>query len=412
MIDRLRTRFRPTPSERLKQAAAARRQALAGGVKAREAWTFTLDTLTEVCAASPENRRASFVVQTAEQGLAALGDDREAVFSAAARMVDAATLPPALVDPSTLSLDPDSNRPVVVGPWSMEIGFEVLYWIPFLRRLFAERGIDPARVVAVSRGGVASWYADIAHRYEDVLDRWTPALFRERVEVATVGMEGRKPFGRTDLDNAVLTEIMGAPPGRGSYDYVLQGALYGAMRNVWRSRIAHAHVLERFPPRPITPPPAPAGLPAEYVAVKLYFSETFPDRPDLRAAAARAVEVLAEGCPVVLLSPPVKLDDHDAAPVAASDRVIDAAALMTPANNLGVQTAIIAGAKALVTVYGGFTYLGPLLGVPTVALTADLSRVNPVHLAAGDRLGEALDAPGIAQVPAREEFMGMLRGLV
>jgi hypothetical protein len=39
-----------------------------------------------------------------------------------------------------------------------------------------------------------------------------------------------------------------------------------------------------------------------------------------------------------------------------------------PEDNLAVQTALVARARRLVATYGGFSYLGPMLGVPTRAL--------------------------------------------
>src|SRR3954465_3740313 len=39
---------------------------------------------------------------------------------------------------------------VIVGPWTGEVGFELLYWIPFLNWL-VEQGLDPARLVVISR---------------------------------------------------------------------------------------------------------------------------------------------------------------------------------------------------------------------------------------------------------------------
>jgi hypothetical protein len=41
---------------------------------------------------------------------------------------------------------------------------------------------------------------------------------------------------------------------------------------------------------------------------------------------------------------------------------------VTPEDNLAVQTKIVARARELVATYGGFSYLGPMLGVPTRAL--------------------------------------------
>ena len=47
------------------------------------------------------------------------------------------------------------GRRLVVGPWLSEVGFEALYWVPFLHWLKTAFHLDPGRVVAVSRGGVA-----------------------------------------------------------------------------------------------------------------------------------------------------------------------------------------------------------------------------------------------------------------
>src|ERR1041385_57491 len=49
---------------------------------------------------------------------------------------------------------------IVVGPWLSEVGFETLYWIPFLRWVRAAFRLDRSRVVAVSRGGVGSRLRD------------------------------------------------------------------------------------------------------------------------------------------------------------------------------------------------------------------------------------------------------------
>ena len=52
----------------------------------------------------------------------------------------------------------DSPKPIIVGPWLSEVGFEILYWIPLLRWIKERFGLDPERVVVVSRGGTQRWY--------------------------------------------------------------------------------------------------------------------------------------------------------------------------------------------------------------------------------------------------------------
>jgi hypothetical protein len=82
-----------------------------------------------------------------------------------------------------------SGRTLIAGPWLSEVGYEALYWIPFLRWVKAAFRVDPARVVAVSRGGVSSWYEGIAGRYVEIWDEFDPAAprnsWRCRPSIAT-----------------------------------------------------------------------------------------------------------------------------------------------------------------------------------------------------------------------------------
>lgn len=52
----------------------------------------------------------------------------------------------------------DSRLTLIAGPWAGGTSEELLYWIPFLRWAIESHRIDPARVVAVSPSGAASWY--------------------------------------------------------------------------------------------------------------------------------------------------------------------------------------------------------------------------------------------------------------
>ena len=52
---------------------------------------------------------------------------------------------------------------ILVGPWISEVGYEVLYWVPFLRWVSAAYRIPPERFIVMSRGGTASWYGAHVH---------------------------------------------------------------------------------------------------------------------------------------------------------------------------------------------------------------------------------------------------------
>src|SRR6186997_2638585 len=80
----------------------------------------------------------------------------------------------------TLRSVANSPGPIIIGPWLSEVGYEALYWIPFLRWFIRHYDIDPERVIVLSRGGVATWYAGIASRYVEQFDLFSPEEFATR----------------------------------------------------------------------------------------------------------------------------------------------------------------------------------------------------------------------------------------
>jgi len=91
----------------------------------------------------------------------------------------------------------------------------------------------------------------------------------------------------------------------------------------------------------------------------------------VRRTLAWFVDSLAERTPVVLLDTGLVLDEHADYPFSPSGRVVSAKPWMTPSNNLGVQTQIIAGAQAFVGTCGSVAWLAPMLGVNTSAVYVD-----------------------------------------
>src|SRR5204863_4433532 len=104
------------------------------------------------------------------------------------------------------------------------------------------------------------------------------------------------------------------------------------------------------------------------------------------------VDGLAERTNVVLLDTGLALDEHTDYPLGSSGRVVSAKSWMKPANNLAVQTQIIAGAQAFVGTCGSVAWLAPMLGVNTSAVYVDPKWLHAhlgVMLRAGHRAGAA-----------------------
>jgi hypothetical protein len=73
------------------------------------------------------------------------------------------------VDSSLRLIAEDKGSTVAFGAWPGDTTGELLYWVPFVRWAQRHFALDPARLVAVSHGGVAHWYAGACDGYvEDV----------------------------------------------------------------------------------------------------------------------------------------------------------------------------------------------------------------------------------------------------
>ena len=59
---------------------------------------------------------------------------------------------------STLAREAAGSRPIIAGPWTSEVGYEALYWLPFLAWAADRYGVRPDRIIALSRGGTQAWY--------------------------------------------------------------------------------------------------------------------------------------------------------------------------------------------------------------------------------------------------------------
>lgn len=269
---------------------------------------------------------------------------------------------------------------IVAGPWLGEVGFEILYWVPFVA-WFAERfAIDPGRLLVVSRGGTASWYAPFAHGYADVLDHVTPEQYHAQHHARVREIGEQKQTRETAFDRAVIAGAVaraGVPGSR----VLHPSAMYRLLRPFWWGHVdetwVHRHARYRryaAPDRAEIP-----QLPQSYDAVKFYFNDCFPATDENRAFVREVVARLAQEHPVVSLSAGAALDDHAACPVGVHG-VIDLAGAGPPARNLHVQSTVVAHARRFVGTYGGFAYLAPFYGVPTTAYFGDASGFASSHL--------------------------------
>ncbi len=290
-----------------------------------------------------------------------------------------------------------ASTPIIVGPWTGEIGFELLYWAPFVRWAVEKFNLRPERLVIVSRGGTAAWYGLAGSRYIDVFSLATPDECRAHTEAT------KKQRVLSAFDREILRRVRRAAGG-GCASVLHPALMYALFMPVWKDQAPISRVSEHTRYRRIAQP-APAGLPAlpaRYVAVRFYFSNCFPDTPDNRAFVARVLDALAEHTDVVMLNPGFRLDDHADYAVAANSRIHTFDMSGHAAENLAWQSSIIAGADAFIGTYGGFAYLAPFCGVKSIAFYSDRNYFT-YHLSLAQRAfadigSDALEALDVASI--------------
>jgi hypothetical protein len=278
------------------------------------------------------------------------------------------------------------DRPIIVGPWVSEVGYELLYWIPFLHWVTSRRLLDADRLVVVSRGGCAAWYRDITARYVDLFDYYTPEQFRARSEQRAT--DGRlKPRTMTEFDrNTIKLVRQGAHLAH--CDLLHPMYMYRLFHGFWQSRAAVNTVesFTMFKPLRVESGLLAGRLPDDYVAVRFYFNDVFPDTDSNRRFVGELLNGLAETTDVVLLNPATELDDHRDVPVAARGRIHSIAHLMSPRSNLEIQSAVVARARAFVGTHGGLSYLAPLLGVKSLSFYSEMRPFTVRHLEVARRV--------------------------
>lgn len=293
-----------------------------------------------------------------------------------------------------------SDGPILIGPWTGEVGFELLYWVPFVRWAVHKFRLDPSRLVVMSRGGTRSWYHPLATRYLDVFEHVTPDQFRQ----ATSENLKQRMVRQLDRD---LIRFAARRLGTRRVGLLHPSLMYHLFVPVWKkqaplARLADYTRFERL--GGVDDEPVLARLPKEYVAVRFYFSQCFPDTPDNRALVGRTLASLTERTDVVMLNPGFRVDDHYDYVRDASHRVHTLDDVMVPERNLGIQTAVISRAKGFVGTYGGFAYLAPFYGVNAMAFYSILNFFIH-HLEVSQ---EAFDAVGGGKLVSLDAALGDL----
>lgn len=296
-----------------------------------------------------------------------------------------------------------STKPIILGPWRSEVGFEVLYWLPFLEAFVQDYAIDRNRLIAIGRGGSAAWYgtAGQGDLYEHL-----PLETARALSVQASQQTGSMKQYALEPWEANVCALAATSIGVSKYHVLSPSWMYSLLSPWWNGdkpiswldkQLLHKVTL----PAPPLDPSIASQLPDQFVAVRMYARPTFPLKEDLVLWARKLVEATASRIPVVIIDSGMHTDDHSdmhLGPIPNVLRLSDIA-VQTPLNNLAIQSAVIAKASGYVGTYGGMSQLAMRLGVPTVALYQSFGQTAPAHLALTYHLSLKTGVPFVATEP-------------
>jgi hypothetical protein len=285
-----------------------------------------------------------------------------------------------------LSSLPRAGQPVIAGPFTGEVGFELLYWIPFLR--WAVRAVPELgeNLIIVSRGGVQTWVEGLGARYIDILSLCEPEEFAAHRALADKQRD-IKQFDRWVIER--VERELGIEQATILHPSMMYEAYFRFMK---LSQLGYVRALERRDDgivegltslyAPIARPDRsalPRELPEDYVAVRFYSRDSFAQSEESAAFASAVIEALSRTTNVVLIGTRIALDEHRDVQGRLPDSVITIDHLLRPHDNLAAQTAVVANSRAFVGTYGGFSYLAPFLNVPSISFSTNRNATQSWH---------------------------------
>ena len=255
-----------------------------------------------------------------------------------------------------------------MGPWRGEVGFEALYWLPFLAAFRHAFHIPKERIIPISRGGAAIWYD--APRGVELLAMRTPQELRveNRIQQQQTGL--LKQMAVSPFDRQVIRDAADSL-GLSRYLTIHPSWMYQTLADFWDGRTGLAWLQEqmRFAALPALQLNG-VTLPEKFVAVRFYHRSTFRRTPMAQEFVTHCIRRIAQTQPVVILNNPAVIDDHtDVFPRGEKNvTILSDLVQLTPENNLAIQSAVLSKALGFVGTYGGMAQLALRLGKPSISV--------------------------------------------
>ena len=291
----------------------------------------------------------------------------------------------------------------MVGPWRSEVGFEVLYWLPWLTAWRKRYNISKERLIAVSRGGAGVWYD--THQALDLYDYAPVSQVRQAMllDAARSGSVKQQTVSAWETAQlAVLAEALGIR----RYHVLHPSVMYNSLTPWWEGQMAWNDLMPQlaFEPFPLAFVPLSLPLPERFVAVSFYARHTWPLSDELQTWAAQLVDSIAKVIPVVVLDSGLHADEHLPFPL-EGPHIINLAPHVTASNGLAMQASVIAKSQGFVGTYGGTMQLAVRLKKPAMGFFQKFEGTCYAHKQLTEWLGVQQQTPVFIGRPDDARFV-------
>lgn len=280
----------------------------------------------------------------------------------------------------------------------------MLYWIPFVRAL----GLDPARLIPVTRGGAAAWYGTPSG--VELFAMRTPKQCRIENTLEFKRSKSLKQTYVTAFDRALLAEVA-KDLGLTKYHVLHPAWMYQTLAPFWEGQTGlewiWPHICERLSDAngrpqlsmtnlPTLPILEGLVLPPKFVAARFYLRATYPHHEATLGAAQSALQQVTGHVPVLLLDSGIHADEHIDIPLTGRNIVkLSDLYPLTPENNLAIQSAVLSRALGFLGTYGGLSQLALRLGKPSVSFYLNWFGTALAHKHLADAIATATQIPSL-----------------
>ena len=293
------------------------------------------------------------------------------------------------------------DKDLFIGPWLGDVGKELMYWIPYVRKMNKDGKLLFRKAYAVSRGGVEEWYGGLADGYVEILDHIDTNFYRQPFEiqqnrnsgkevpgVSNFGNEGQNQFKISDIERKIISDYAlknniskyeifhPSVMWKNSRDRLIRDGRVLSLQeidaiNYWekcnRTTEKYSKIVDKL------------DLPDKFVASKFYFHPTnLLETEENKIHINKYINKLSKTQKIVDLSAPLSVDesiphilDHD------NKNIINVPIISQDNINLGIQTEIIRRSEGFVGTWGGVSVLPALLGKPHIGFFS--GHVRDIH---------------------------------